>query len=251
MRCWICSPEIRTCLDVPVQFGHVTPAARQAETSRARGSARVSQTSRRTLTPPGSVTGPWPCQSVSRASSARTCSAESGPAPTRGRPQAQHAGADRGVQGGRPGHRQRRGLGHAGPDEGQEGLRRLLVQRVDVVAEQVGGAGERLDHPAAQDVLEQRQHLVPQPGPPEAGIGVVRVVPRLEPERGARPTVVVRRRPRKGRANRVPSTGRMPAIERGPEPRPSPSSTVSAWSSAVWASRTRAPSAVAAASRAS
>ena len=125
-----------------------------------------------------------------------------------------------------------------------------LVQRVEVVAQQVGGAGQRLGHPALQDVLEQRQHLVPQPHPLEARVGVVRVVPRLEPERGAGgdgrgPAQAEERAQRTG-----PSTGRMPAIERGPEPRPSPSSTVSAWSSRVWPSRTPAPSAVATASSA-
>ena len=50
-------------------------------------------------------------------------------------------------------------------------------------------------------------------------------------------SVSVRRSPRNGRRT-MPSIAGMPASERGPEPRPRPSSTVSAWSSRVWASST-------------
>ncbi len=51
--------------------------------------------------------------------------------------------------------------------------------------------------------------------------------------------VSARRTPNSGRYHGG-SHGRMPAIDREPEPRPSPSSTVSAWSSRVWASSTGA-----------
>ena len=124
----------------------------------------------------------------------------------------------------------------------RRGRRGPGVERVEVVAQQVGGAGQRLGDPALQHVLEQRQHLVPQPDPLERRVGVVRVVPRRA---GPAP----RTRPRSSRgAARAAAAGSarrpaaMPAIERGPEPRPSPSSTVSAWSSRVCPSSTCAPS---------
>ena len=53
--------------------------------------------------------------------------------------------------------------------------------------------------------------------------------------------VTARRTPSSGRPHGG-SYGRIPAIDRAPEPRPSPSSTVSAWSSSVWATSTGAPS---------
>jgi len=43
-----------------------------------------------------------------------------------------------------------------------------------------------LGHPAAEYVLQQREHLVAQPGAAEPGVGVVRVLPDRQPFRGAR-----------------------------------------------------------------
>jgi hypothetical protein len=55
------------------------------------------------------------------------------------------------------------------------------VEGVGVLAELVGRAGERLGHAAGEHVLQQREHLVPQPDAGEARVGVVRVVPHREP----------------------------------------------------------------------
>ena len=89
--------------------------------------------------------------------------------------------------------------------------------------------------PPDEHVLQQRQHLVAQPDAGEAGVGVVRVVPHgPSPAQAAR--VVARRTVSSGRSHGG-SHRRMPASERAPDPRPRPSSTVSAWSSRVWPSR--------------
>ena len=54
---------------------------------------------------------------------------------------------------------------------------RQLVERVDVLAELCRGARQRLGHTPGQHVLQQRQHLLPQPDAGEPRVGVVRVVP--------------------------------------------------------------------------
>ena len=195
--------------------------------------------------PPGSSTAPCPCQSVTSASSAAVRSALSGPAPAAGGPGAQDAGADaRGAA--RPAAARRERVTGVGRRTAGRRQTELVsggpgVQGVEVVAQQLRGTGQRLGDPALQDVLEQRQHLVPQPHPLEARIVVVRVVPDRQPERGAgrrrgRRAAHAQQRAQVAAVDRA----RMPAIERGPEPRPSPSSTVSAWSSRVCPSSTSA-----------
>ena len=61
-----------------------------------------------------------------------------------------------------------------------------LVQCLQVLGHQVGGPAKRVPHPAAEDVLEQRQHLAAQPHPGERRIGVVRVLPRRQTGRSGR-----------------------------------------------------------------
>ena len=58
------------------------------------------------------------------------------------------------------------------------------VQRVGVVTQLPGGAGQRLGHPRAEHGFQHRQHLVPDPDPGEPGVGVVRVVPHRQVQRG-------------------------------------------------------------------
>ena len=77
---------------------------------------------------------------------------------------------------------------------------REVVERVEVVLQQAGGAGQRLGDPALQHVLEQRQHLAPQPHPLQGRVVVVRVVPAVEARARAHAASVV--------ARRTPSSGR-------------------------------------------
>ena len=62
-----------------------------------------------------------------------------------------------------------------------------VVQRVDVGAEKVGGAGQRGGHAPAEYVLQQRQYLAPQPHPAKRWIEVVWVLPHRQAQRRARP----------------------------------------------------------------
>ena len=69
-------------------------------------------------------------------------------------------------------------------DLGADGLREV-VERVRVVAEQAGRAGQGLAHARAELALEGREHLAPHPHAQERGVLVVGVVPRRELLRGA------------------------------------------------------------------
>ena len=172
---------------------------------------------RPTATPPGRSTGPWPCQSVTSASRAAVC-----------------VGGERGRAGGRPPRPAGRGsglrAGRANRDASATGCpprpavergqlsAASVVQGVEVVLQQRGGAGQRLGHPALQHVVEQRQHLVAQPHPLEGRVVVVRVVPRPCRPSASHAAAVVGAADAEQRTQVAAVAPRMPAIERGPEP---------------------------------
>ena len=60
-----------------------------------------------------------------------------------------------------------------------------LVQRLAVLTQLRRGASERGGNPALQDVLQQRQHFMPQSNPSESRVDVVRIPPCVQSERGA------------------------------------------------------------------
>ena len=64
--------------------------------------------------------------------------------------------------------------------------RSQLVQRVGVLPQLAGGAGERGGDTALEHFFEQRQDLCAQPHTCEPRVGVVRIAPGDEPERVAR-----------------------------------------------------------------
>ena len=64
-----------------------------------------------------------------------------------------------------------------------EQLRGQLVQRLQVLRHQGGGPAQGVPDPAAEDVLQQRQHLMPEPHPGEGRVTVVRVLPRHQTRR--------------------------------------------------------------------
>ena len=154
---------------------------------------------------------------------------------------AQHAAAEGGRDAARPAEFGRGGggvavaAGRASAGGGEELGGDEASRASTSSAQLLGGAGERLRHAARQHVLQQRQDLVAQADAGEARVGVVRVVPASSPRAAAR---VVVRRTSAAAAARAGRHRRMPASERAPDPRPRPSSTVSAWSSRVWPSRT-------------
>ena len=147
---------------------------------------------RRTRTPPGRSTGPWPCQSDTSASSAARC--------TRGeldgagveRPRAQHARAHR------PRQRRRAASGRRRPRD--VGTAAMASRASRSSLQQRRGAGQRLGHAALQHVLEQRQHLAPQPHALQAPDHRCAGRPRTSrPSAAQAATVVARRTPSRGR----------------------------------------------------
>ena len=118
--------------------------------------------SRWTLRRPLSSTGPWPCQAVTSASSAAVRSALSGAAPagvaqarsTRVRT-ARGSAASPATSSSVPGSSSRTAAAQASSAARSS-------------AQQLGGAGQGRGHAALQHVLEQGQHLVPQPHAGEA-----------------------------------------------------------------------------------
>ena len=192
-----------------------------------------------TLTP-GRLSASWPCQSVISSATARVW-ARLERDPELGRDdQADDALAQRRRVGGEPAHVEgdRAVVGLA--DQLERPLERESVERLVVFAQLLGRAGERLGDARAELALEHRQHGAPHAHARVRGVVVVRVVPGTQPAVGAE-----RPRRRRGGCRAAaaavgPVSGSIPCRLVGPEPRASPSSTVSAWSSRVWASRMRA-----------
>ena len=123
------------------------------------------------------ATPPWPRQSVTSVSTPRICLSVRSlapPASSQPRITLRRTASGRAVN--RPVSRPSPG--------GRGGQRRLrqLVERLGVLAQRGRGAGKRLGDTAAEHILEQRQHLGAQPGAGVAAIGVVRVVPRFDPQ---------------------------------------------------------------------
>ena len=119
----------------------------------------------------------------------------------------------------------------------QRGRAASVVEQLGVLAQRSRRAGQRLGDPAAEHVLQQRQHLAAQPDPGEPGSVLCGSCQAVRPSSAHAAWVTARRTPSSGR-HHGGSYGRIPAIDRAPEPRPSPSSTVSAWSSRVCANST-------------
>ena len=69
-----------------------------------------------------------------------------------------------------------------------DGLVDHLVERLRVLAQLLGRAGERFGDARPELGLEHRQHMLASPHAQVAGISVVRIVPGLESFRGARRT---------------------------------------------------------------
>ena len=207
------------------------------------GSGSVGQVGVRTIdsipddlpasTPPGRLTGPWPRQRVSRSSTATTCARvrRTGRAAGGHQRAPQHPAPHRGVERDEGGHRQ-------APAGRAATVGRGGVEGVGVLAQLGGRAGQRRGDPRPELGLEHRAApgAAPAPGPWPG---------RRSPGRRGRAG-----RGRPGRRGRWragssssgrryrPRTAAMPASERAPEPRASPSSTCSAWSSRVCPSRT-------------
>ncbi len=180
--------------------------------------------------------GPWPCQSVTSASSAADVVGGERAGPARRSPSARSTrGPDR------PGAARCDAIDRQRPRRLTSSSPAWASSASRSSRQLAGRAGQRLGDAALQHVLEQGQHLGAQPDPLVGRIVVVRVVPDRQAER-----VAGRLRGRPPDAEQRPQArpvrpARMPAIDRGPEPRPRPSSTVSAWSSRVWPSRTSTP----------
>jgi hypothetical protein len=87
-----------------------------------------------------------------------------------------------------PAHRvdtQRTSVQAAGQRRGRQRLLGQLLQGVEVGLQLFGGARQRLGDAAGQHVLQQRQHLLPEPDAAEPGVAVVRVLPGRQPQRPA------------------------------------------------------------------
>ena len=113
---------------------------------------------------------------------------------------------------------------------------RVEVRRVR--PELVGGAGEGARDPGAELVLEHRQHRRPHPDPWNRGSLLCGSVQNSMPSAPAGRLGVRAGHVEQRAAEHARTPRRMPARERPPEPRVSPSSTVSAWSSSVCPSST-------------
>ena len=198
--------------------------------------------------PPGQVDRRCPCQSVTSASIALTCSAVRSVARLPASRAARRSTRDRIAAG--------TAASAARSQSSRAPSRRTAVSKTSAASASSASASARSSSavrasasatPGPSAVLQGRQHLVPDPDPGERRVLVVRVAPRLEAERGAGLLrCCARPSPSSGRRTR-PAAGAIPASDRAPEPRARPSSTVSAWSSRVCASSTTsAPSSAAA-----
>ena len=232
---------------VPRSFSSTRWVLPQSTAARLAGKRQPATRPRRRPRAPGRCSGPWPCQSVTSRSSSATWPASRSVA---GQPASSAA---------RRSTRVRTAVGQAGQDVDVEpvagrrrrGVRRRgpAVERVGVGPQQGGGAGQRGGDARAEVALQAGQDVAAHPGPGERRVGVVRVVPGGVAGGGGPDDVARRGRAAGAGSGRGPAA--IPASERAPEPRASPSSTVSAWSSRVWPSSTAAaPSRSAASSRA-
>ena len=91
-----------------------------------------------------------------------------------------------------------------------------LVEGVGVLAQRSRGAGQRFGDPAAEHLLQQRQHLDAQPRPGEPAIGVVRVLPRRQAKLG---TGRVRNRAADAQQRAAPGRVAWPHARDRPRPR--------------------------------
>ena len=119
-----------------------------------------------------------------------------------------------------------------------DGLLDHRVERLGVLPQLLGRAGEGLGDARAELGLEHRKHGANAPAPVHRGRCRCAGRPRPRARHRRRTARVVdRRMPRSGR-RRLPDAAAMPCRLAAPEPRASPSSTVSAWSSRVWPTST-------------
>ena len=184
--------------------------------------------------------GPWPCQSTTSRSSSSTCTANRSPrgAARSQRRLTQHPAAQ-------SGRRRRQGVDGQPAVALRGSLQQVGRERVEGVGVGAGRGrrpGQRLGHAGSEGVLQRRQRLLAGPG---RGRTTGRRCAGRPTTRGHAPgrqpgSARVVRRGAGGGTGRTPQL--MPDSERVPLPRPSPSSTVSAWSSRVWPSRTVASS---------
>ena len=180
----------------------------------------------------GSATGPCPCQSVTQRVEARAAGRRLTRA--RRRQLSQHPGPDR-PAGARPGAATSSGAASPAVSAAAR-----PSSASSVVAQQLGGAGQRLGdaaaaaRPPAAAAPRCRSRTRRERG--SALCGSSRYARPLGRARGPRSS------PGGARAAGAASGRRPGACRRasaGPDPRPSPSSTVSAWSSRVWPSDIR------------
>ncbi len=119
-----------------------------------------------------------------------------------------------------------------------------LVERLGVFPQLLGRAHEGLGDARAELGLENREHALAHPDPRVAVVEVVRVVPGVE--RGRRAECPRRLPPHTEQRSHPPHAVVVfphrghPCRLAAPDPRASPRSTVSAWSSRVWPSSTAA-----------
>ncbi len=115
-----------------------------------------------------------------------------------------------------------------------------LVEQGDVVAQLLGRTGEGRGDPRARARPRAPAAPARAPGPGcSRGRGCAGRPTVSRPSTWQAVTVSSRRTPSSGRA-KTPKPGRIPCSDRPPEPRARPRRTVSAWSSSVWPSSTRA-----------
>ena len=194
--------------------GHaITPSG---AVSAASGTHAACQTPDRPQTPPGRSTGPWPCQSVTSASSAAGGSAVSGagaaaPRPRRAAPGCAPPAAGRPAR--RRPARRHRADARAGRPAATVGPARRARRGRRAAGR---GAGQRLGHAALQHVLEQRQHLGAQPHPLEAPGRRCAGRPTASGRARRRPRAVVARRTRAAAAG----SGRRRGAHAGDRARP-------------------------------
>ena len=186
------------------------------------------------VTWPGSSTAPWPCQPLISSSRADVAVASSPRGRRRERREPEHPRADR--------RRARsRGARRTGPPSRSAGVRRVgeLVEGVQVLAEQVGGAGQGRGDTRAELAPPAPAARRADPRAGEARVVVVRVLPpEVDALRAAGRLGLGAGQVEQRAAEHARTPRRMPASDRPPEPRVSPSSTVSAWSSRVCPSST-------------
>ena len=96
----------------------------------------------------------------------------------------QHPRPDRGGQNPQPAHLKARRVGAAVAELSAFGEREV-IEAVRVRPQLAGGPGQRLGYPRPERVLQGRHHLMTDPGPGEADVAVVRVLPGRQAEVGA------------------------------------------------------------------